>query len=187
MSTRVSQAVFYTFFGAAFLGLMGCASTKKEAKQETPTSPATETTTATTPSSAQPQEVTIGKDWTALDSLKDCYFDFDKADLREDARSVLKVDAGVLKKLPRNVQVIVEGYCDERGTIEYNLALGQRRANAVKDYYAHSGISAGRLKTISYGKEHPVCTESTEDCWARNRRSATKVRSDRPVTVQLEP
>jgi len=167
--------------GVACLGLFGCpASTKKEVKTATPE-------VAVTPEqSQQPTEkgVTIGNDWTTLDDLKDAYFDFDKADLRSDARSALKSNAEAAKKLPSSVQMIVEGYCDERGTIEYNVALGQRRANAVRDYYSHLGISKGRLKTISYGKERPVCTEATENCYDMNRRAATKVRSDQPVTVR---
>jgi peptidoglycan-associated lipoprotein len=73
--------------------------------------------------------------------------------------------------------VTIQGNCDERGTREYNLALGARRANAVKEYLVSLGISAGRVDTISYGKERPVCTESTEDCWAQNRRGVTVISS----------
>ena len=73
------------------------------------------------------------------------------------------------------VRVTVEGHCDERGTREYNLALGARRANAVKAYLIGLGVPAGRIETISYGKERPICTESTEDCWAQNRRGVTVV------------
>ncbi len=102
------------------------------------------------------------------------------------AFGTLKDNVATLKKLPGSVQVIVEGYCDERGTIEYNVALGQRRADAVKTYYAHAGIPRSRLSTISYGKERPVCSDSTEECWARNRLGATRVRSDEPVTVNLQ-
>jgi peptidoglycan-associated lipoprotein len=73
------------------------------------------------------------------------------------------------------VKVTVEGDCDERGTREYNLALGARRANAVKEYLVSLGVSSARVDTISYGKEHPICTESTEDCWAQNRRGVTSI------------
>ena len=73
-------------------------------------------------------------------------------------------------------EALVEGHCDERGTTEYNLGLGQRRAAAVRQYYMTLGLDGGRIATISYGKEQPVCTEHTEDCWAKNRRGVTKVR-----------
>jgi peptidoglycan-associated lipoprotein len=102
--------------------------------------------------------------------LTDAYFDFDQSDLREDARSTLSTDAQWLKKHP-SVQVLIEGHCDERGTAAYNLALGDRRANAAKEYLVSLGIDASRIKTISYGKERPFCTESNESCWQKNRRA----------------
>ncbi|HTR03609.1 MAG TPA: peptidoglycan-associated lipoprotein Pal [Thermoanaerobaculia bacterium] len=102
--------------------------------------------------------------------LNDAFFDFDQADLREDARSVLAADAQWLKK-HASVQVLIEGHCDERGTAAYNLALGDRRANAAKEYLVSLGIDASRIKTISYGKERPFCTESNETCWQKNRRA----------------
>jgi len=100
--------------------------------------------------------------------LQDAYFDFDKYELRDDARSALATDAEWLKKYP-SIQILIEGHCDERGTNEYNLALGERRANAAKDYLVSLGVEAGRVKTVSYGKERPFCKESTEACWAKNR------------------
>jgi len=102
--------------------------------------------------------------------LNDAFFDFDQSDLREDARSTLATDAQWLKKHP-SVQVLIEGHCDERGTAAYNLALGDRRANAAKEYLVSLGIDASRIKTISYGKERPFCTESSESCWQKNRRA----------------
>ena len=102
--------------------------------------------------------------------LKDAFFDYDKADLRDDARTVLSTDAEWLKK-NRTIQFLIEGHCDERGTSEYNLALGDRRANAAKEYLVSLGVDASRVKTVSYGKERPFCTESTEDCWQQNRRA----------------
>ena len=102
--------------------------------------------------------------------LNDAFFDFDQSDLREDARSTLATDAQWLKKHP-SVQVLIEGHCDERGTAAYNLALGDRRANAAKEYLVSLGIDASRIKTISYGKERPFCTESNETCWQKNRRA----------------
>jgi peptidoglycan-associated lipoprotein len=101
--------------------------------------------------------------------LKDAFFDYDKSDLRDDARAVLTADAEWLRKYP-SVQILIEGHCDERGTSEYNLALGDRRANASKEYLASLGIDSSRVRTVSYGKERPFCTASTEDCWQQNRR-----------------
>ncbi len=105
----------------------------------------------------------------AAAGLKPIYFDFDKAFIRSDARSVMKANAEWLKSHP-NAKVRIEGNCDERGTIEYNQALGQRRAAAAKKYLTDLGISAKRISLISYGKEKPVCKEGTEDCWQKNRR-----------------
>lgn len=105
----------------------------------------------------------------AAAGLKPIYFDFDKSFIRDDARSVMKANADWLKANPK-AKVKIEGNCDERGTIEYNQALGQRRAAAAKKYLTDLGISAKRISVISYGKEKPVCTASTEDCWEKNRR-----------------
>jgi len=103
--------------------------------------------------------------------LKDALFDYDKADLRDDARAALAANADWLKKYP-TVQVLLEGHCDERGTAAYNLALGDRRANAARDYLASLGVDAIRMRTVSYGKERPICSDSSEGCWQRNRRAA---------------
>lgn len=102
--------------------------------------------------------------------LKDAYFDYDQSDLRDDARSVLAANAEWMKRYP-SIQVLIEGHCDERGTSAYNLALGDRRANAARDYIDSLGVSGGRVRTVSYGKERPACNESTEDCWQMNRRA----------------
>jgi len=100
--------------------------------------------------------------------LKDIYFDFDQSDLRTDARETLRAHAKWLKDTAA-AQVEIEGHCDERGTGEYNLALGAKRAQSAKDYLMTLGVPANRISTTSYGKELPVCTEHTEDCWQRNR------------------
>ncbi|MDE3114034.1 MAG: peptidoglycan-associated lipoprotein Pal [Pseudomonadota bacterium] len=102
------------------------------------------------------------------------HFDYDKSDLHDSDKAVLQRQAAWLQKYPQ-VRVQVQGNCDERGTREYNLALGARRASAVKDYLASLGVSGSRLDTISYGKERPVCTESTESCWEQNRRAVTAI------------
>jgi peptidoglycan-associated lipoprotein len=105
----------------------------------------------------------------AAEGLQPVYFDFDKSFIRDDARAVMKANAEWLKANP-NVSIKIEGNCDERGTIEYNQALGQRRASSAKKYLTDLGVSAKRISLISYGKEKPVCTEHTEDCWQKNRR-----------------
>jgi peptidoglycan-associated lipoprotein len=102
--------------------------------------------------------------------LADIHFDYDKADIREGDRQVLGQNADVLKRFDF-LRVTIEGHCDERGAVEYNLALGERRSRAAYDYLVSLGVAADRLKTVSYGKEIPLCTESNEDCWARNRRA----------------
>jgi peptidoglycan-associated lipoprotein len=104
-----------------------------------------------------------------LRDVRDAYFDYNKADIRPDARDALSKTADFLKNYPQ-VRVTIEGQCDERGSTEYNLVLGDRRAVAARQYLTSLGISADRLSTVSFGKEKPVCTESNEDCWQRNRR-----------------
>jgi len=106
--------------------------------------------------------------------LADVYFDYDKSDVREDGRSILNRNAEALKQIfaahPSGV-VTIEGHCDERGSAEYNLGLGDRRSTATKDYLVNLGIPAGQLKVISYGNEKPTCSESNESCWQKNRRA----------------
>lgn len=101
--------------------------------------------------------------------LEDVFFDFDKSELRADGREALQKDAQWLQKWT-STKITVEGHCDERGTAEYNLALGQRRAAAVKDYLVSLGVDGDRITVVSKGKEDPFCTEHTESCWQRNRR-----------------
>lgn len=110
-----------------------------------------------------------GIDELFLRDVKDAYFDYNKADVREDARTALGQTADFLKAHPE-VKATIEGHCDERGSTEYNIALGQRRADAVKSYLVQLGISADRLNTVSYGKEKPFCTDHDETCWQSNRR-----------------
>jgi peptidoglycan-associated lipoprotein len=106
--------------------------------------------------------------------VQDVYFDYDKSDIRDDARTALTHDAETLKQIFTDMPdaiVQIEGNCDERGSAEYNIGLGDRRASAAKDFLVQLGVPADKLKTISYGKERPVCTESNEECWQRNRRA----------------
>jgi len=102
--------------------------------------------------------------------LKDIHFDFDKYDIRPGDAEILKENAALLVKYPK-VKIQIEGHCDERGTVEYNLALGERRANNTKKYLISLGISADRISTISYGKERPLDPGHNEEAWAKNRRA----------------
>jgi len=150
--------------------LAGCAS-KPPAEAPTPTAPMAQTpapvTSSIVPGSADDLKVNVG------DTV---HFDNNKYTILDQNKATLQRQADWLQKYPA-VQVLIQGNCDERGTEEYNLALGARRANAVKEYLVSLGVSASRISTISYGKDRPICTESTESCWAQNRRSVTVVAS----------
>ncbi len=107
-------------------------------------------------------------------AVRDAYFDYDQSDVRSDAQATLRSNATALKKLFSDYpsgRVVIEGHCDDRGTNEYNLALGDRRATAARDFLVGQGVPAGKLTTISYGEERPQCTASDESCWQRNRRA----------------
>jgi peptidoglycan-associated lipoprotein len=161
-----------TMSAVAALALLAACTTKPQAVAETPPPPQPMTQSTTTqstiiPGSAEDLRVNVG------DTV---HFDYDKSDVRDEDRSTLQRQAAWLQKYPQ-VRVVIQGNCDERGTREYNLALGARRANAVKEYLVSLGVSSARVDTISYGKERPVCTESSEDCWAQNRRGVTVISS----------
>ena len=105
--------------------------------------------------------------------VQDAFFDYDKSDIRADARDALTRDASALKSILADfpaATIVIEGHCDERGSAEYNLGLGDRRDSSAKDFLVQLGVPADKLKTVSYGKERPQCTESNEDCWQKNRR-----------------
>jgi peptidoglycan-associated lipoprotein len=106
--------------------------------------------------------------------LKDIHFDFDKYDIRPEDTTILRENGALLKKYPK-VKIQIEGHCDERGTVEYNLALGERRATSTKNYLVSLGISADRLSTISYGKERPLDPGHNEEAWTKNRRAHTVI------------
>lgn len=117
----------------------------------------------------------------ASSPLKDIFFEFDRADLRPDARDTLRANADWLRTNP-SARIEIEGHCDERGTNEYNLALGAKRAQSAKDYLVSLGIAGDRLSTISYGEEIPVCREHTESCWRQNRRARFVIIPRRPAS-----
>jgi peptidoglycan-associated lipoprotein len=124
------------------------------------------------PASMTPQESATLND--RLARLEDALFDYDKAEIRTDATRVLKDDVGVIRDLLASYpsqKLVIEGNTDERGSSEYNLALGDKRARAAEEFLTMMGISDEQLTVISYGKEHPICTERTEACWQKNRRA----------------
>jgi len=103
-------------------------------------------------------------------NVQDIFYDYDTYDVRTDAQGTLSKDASYLVSHP-DVKVVIGGYCDERGSNEYNLALGQNRADAAKNALVTAGVAASRIRVVSYGKEKPFCSESTEECWQQNRRA----------------
>lgn len=117
-----------------------------------------------------------GSEFSPSADIDAIHFDYDSYALSEQARDTLKKNAEYLKA-HADLDVLAAGNCDERGTVAYNLALGQKRAKAVRDFYIHLGVHGKRVATISYGKEKPSCTESNEACWAKNRRTDTLVRA----------
>lgn len=126
--------------------------------------------TVAPPHAAQPSAASATLAQLFAEDVKDAFFDFNKANIRPDARVALTQTAEFLRSHP-NVDVTIEGHCDERGSLEYNLGLGQRRANAAKQFLISLGIAANRMSTMSWGKEHPFCTEHNETCWQENRRA----------------
>lgn len=110
------------------------------------------------------------QDFRAMEALKDVHFDFDQYVIRPAEAKILVENAKWLKANPNSL-ILIEGACDERGTGEYNLALGDRRAKSTVQYLAAQGVQPSRMTTLSYGKERPVCAEHSEECWAKNRRA----------------
>lgn len=140
-------------------GLAGCASTSDEMA------------TVTKAASVQSSEVTNS---SSIMSDTNIYFEYDKSDLSMDASSQIRSLANSLKS-NNSSKIIIEGHCDERGTREYNLALGERRANSVKDLLILNGVNSKRIRTVSYGEEKPAVSGSNESAWSKNRRAIVKV------------
>jgi peptidoglycan-associated lipoprotein len=153
----------------------------REAPAATPQRQPTTTASTRTPSAPEapaPAIRTSKQLADYLNKLLDAYFDYDKADLRSDAQTALNTNSSELRSLLQefpNTKFVVEGSCDERGSAEYNLALGERRAKAAKEFLTQIGVPAERLTTISYGQERPVCTDHDENCWQKNRRAHLSV------------
>ena len=189
MLTRCSQLVVSSLLVAA-VALAGCAKRPATTQAAAPAPTGAATATAGTPStggqqSLQPSGPTGGgattpapgsaarpavQDFAAVRDLADVFFDFDKYDIRPTDAKTLDANASWLKSNPNHL-VLIEGHCDERGTNEYNLALGERRAKSTMNYLVSQGVQANRITIISYGEERPQCSEHTEACWAKNRRS----------------
>ena len=170
--TRFSPSIKFACLSAALL--LGACTHKQEAVNTAPPPPppppqATPApmpvTSSILPGSAEDFRVNVG------DTI---HFAYNEYNIEEADKALLGRQAAWLQKYPA-VRVTVEGHADERGTREYNLALGARRANALKEYLVSQGVSTGRVETVSYGKERPICTESSEACWAQNRRGVTVV------------
>jgi peptidoglycan-associated lipoprotein len=164
---------------AALIAVAGCS--KKPPAKLPPAPPSETSTTSGTGAPAGTGSDTNGAatpgsraDMIAQAGTDTVHFATDSSDVDAEAKAILAKQAAWLVKYP-NVHVTVEGHCDERGTREYNLALGDRRANSAKDFLVNAGVSAGRISVISYGKERPVATGSDEDAWAQNRRAVTVV------------
>jgi len=161
---------------ALSVGIVGCGKPKPQPVPEPPVAPATPPPAPEPPpESAAPLSEYDQLRQKSIDEIEkmgllgDIHFDLDRSDLRDQDRQTLSQNADTLKKFDF-LTITVEGHCDERGSVEYNLALGERRARVAYDYLVSLGVSASRLKTVSYGKEVPLCQDSTEECYARNRR-----------------
>ncbi len=140
------------------------------AKNESGTQEATARVTVNPPPAPAPAQPSGTEAQLFQENMKDVFFDYDSYDVTGQYTAVLQQDARFLKEHP-NMKFTIEGHCDERGSTEYNLALGDNRATAVRQALTAMGVPADRMKTISYGKEKPFCTESTEACWQQNRRA----------------
>jgi peptidoglycan-associated lipoprotein len=149
---------------------LGCSSRKQVTTADTtpPPPPPTETTTPPPPPSEPPSETTA--ETNTATGLEDAFFDYDAADIRNDAKDALTNNGKYLSSHGSS-NIVIEGHCDERGSVEYNLALGERRARAAKDFLVSYGVPATRLTTISYGKERPFDAGHDESAWAKNRRA----------------
>jgi len=152
-------------FGCAvLLAVSGTACSKKQVKEEAPTA-VPEESDLNAKEFVEPADI----DPALAKIFKDVHFDYDRFNLKPEAKKTLDGIAEWLKS-NSSYRVLIEGHCDERGTNEYNLALGERRANSAKSYLAGLGVADQRISTISYGEEKPLCTERGESCWSKNRR-----------------
>lgn len=161
----------------AAVALLAACETAPESSGNAQSSGGSSTTSSSSGSSMAAVQIPAGSQEDLVVNVGDrVFFGFDSSDLTAESRATLEKQAAWMKKFG-GVRVVLEGHCDERGTREYNLALGERRANAAKDYLVALGINPARVKTISYGKERPAALGHNESAWAQNRRSVTVVDS----------
>jgi peptidoglycan-associated lipoprotein len=151
----------------------GCAKKSQEAPPQPPPAPPVATRDTTPP--APPVEAPVTPPAFSSSDLKPAFFDFDSYSLRDDARTALDGDAGMLRD-HASVNITIEGHADERGTDEYNQALGEKRAQSARDYLVGAGIAAARIQVVSYGKERPFADGHDESAWAQNRRAHLVIR-----------
>lgn len=126
--------------------------------------------TVNPPPAVQTPTTTMSAEEEFKANVQDVFFDYDTAEIRADGQATLAKNASYLNAHP-DIKIVIGGYCDERGSDQYNLALGQNRANAAKEALVNQGVAASRIRVVSYGKEKPFCTESNEQCWSQNRRA----------------
>ncbi|MFA6317255.1 MAG: OmpA family protein [Elusimicrobiota bacterium] len=158
-------------------GLTSCSTAKSRKKNLGKTGTGAESENPAYTPGVDVTEASIrGSEFTTTPELGTVYFEYDSYALTAASLDALKRNAEYLKE-HRDLEVLVAGHCDQRGTIEYNLSLGQNRAKGVREYYIRLGVPGKSVATISYGKESPACAEMTEDCWSKNRRGETRVRS----------
>jgi peptidoglycan-associated lipoprotein len=148
----------------------GCARKAKETPPTSPPAPPVTTPTEPAPSAPPPPPPPAPAPKITASDFVDAFFDFDSYALREDAKAALDKDAKLLRD-NSDVNVMIEGHCDERGTVEYNLALGEKRANAARDYLVNADVAIARIQTVSYGKERPFAEGHDETAWTQNRRA----------------
>lgn len=180
MRTSTCNRLALLALAAAVGALSACAGMKTASKKKTGSAGSADGADglegASTPGVEVGEMDLRGSAFQALSDLKTINFDYDIYALSDASRAALRENADYLKA-HQDLQVLVEGHCDDRGTVQYNLALGQKRAKEVRDYYLRLGISAKSVATLSYGEEKPLCADASDDCWLRNRRAETKVRT----------
>lgn len=170
----MNKKIAIALTAASALALAACSKKAPEELPPAPQAPSAPAPTPAPPPVAGPVPGTQAHFTQAMQGRDTIFFDTDKYDIDAEDQAALRQQAQYLQQYP-NIRATVEGHCDERGTREYNLALGERRANAAKNYLVSLGIAENRLTTVSYGKERPLDTGSNESAWARNRRAVTIV------------
>ena len=186
----MKNASLLIMFISLFVGtlvLTGCPPKKKLAIEDAAQEDVTDEEVAEIDETESTEpNIEISQEWTEIPALQAVTFPYDATKIGADQRRTLKENVVIIKKLPESVTVRIAGHCDERGTIEYNIALGQRRASVVKSFYQTAGIARRRLSTISFGEERPVCSDGSDACFAKNRRAVTKVKNPAPISISPE-